>query len=482
MNSHSPLIRRLPGAPPGGVVARLRGRGETANVLRAAGLIGLLTIGVKVAGMGRDVVLASEFGTGDAVEAFLAAWAIPQFLAGITGSAFAGVAIPLQARAQARGGEAESGRFLSELLLISVAAMAVLTALMVPARGLLLPLATSSFSPEKLALTERLWLIMLPGLFLYALILLWQAVLNTRRRFGLAALSPVVVPAATIGALLLFPGAGIEAPAVGFVVGMALQGGLLLEGMRRAGMVVWPRWHGGLAETRTAVGEFAPYLANGTLFGGLGVVDQAMAATLGSGSLATLSYGNKLVLPILGISSSALATAVYPQFARMVAEEQWRELRDAARRYTTLILAATVPATVAVVVLSPWIVRLVFERGAFNASDSDAVASVQAMYALIIPMYTVAHLLSRVINAMSATKYMAIGSAFIFAFNVGADYLFKGWLGIEGIALATVFNFGLSLALNVWLLRRLLAAQIAAQGQAQGEAKSAAAGRRAGAA
>ena len=462
MNPNVPIRRRISiSAFPAGRLRALAGRGETARVLQAAGLIGVLTIGVKLSGMARDVVLASEFGTGDAVEAFLAAWAIPQFLAAITGSAFSGVAIPLQAAARARGGAVRAKRSLSELLLISVVGMALLTALLVPARAVLLPLTTSSFGPEKTALAERLWLVMLPGVFLYALIMLWQAILNSQRRFGLAAASPVVVPLTTICALLLAPGAGITAPAVGFIMGLALQAVLLLEGMRRAELIIWPRWHGGMIETRAAAAQLTPYVANGVMWGGLGVVDQAMATTLGPGNLAILSYGNKLVLPILGVSSSALATAVYPQFARMVAEERWRELRTAAKRYSALILAATVPATAVVIGLSPWIVRAVYERGAFDARDSAAVASVQAMYALIIPMYTVSHLLSRMINAMAATKYMAIGSAVIFGFNVAADYWLKGWLGIEGIALATVCNFGLSMALNMWLLRRLLRARIA---------------------
>ena len=69
-----------------------------------------------------------------------------------------------------------------------------------------------------------------------------------------------------------------------------------------------------------ALRQFVPYLANGIVFGGVGVVDQAMAATLGQGSLAILSYGNKLVLPVLAIGSAALATVVYPRFSRLVAE------------------------------------------------------------------------------------------------------------------------------------------------------------------
>ena len=422
-------------------------------------VVAFCSVGVKVAGMLRDVVLASEFGTSDAADAFIAAWAIPQFLALIVGNAFAGVIIPLQAEARSQGGDRQSRRFLSEMLLLGLAGLGLVTILLIPFRDNLLPLVTSNFGPAKLTETRELWMIMLPAVFIFAMSAIWTAMLNTDDRFGLAAMSPMLVPVCTIGALWIYPQGGITSPAVGFVIGALAQTVWLLIGLHRNNLDILPAWHGGLPETRMALRQFVPFLANGVVFGGVGVVDQAMAATLGQGNLATLSYGNKLVLPVLAIGSAALATVVYPRFSRLVAEREWSRLQSQVRTYLVMTLIVTVPATITIVLLSTFIVRLLFQRGEFNASDTKAVAELQTIFALMIPAYTLSQLLSRVLNAMRATRYLLIGSVFIFTFNIIADYLFKEWFGITGIALATVGNYVLALAFNLYLFRRLIAAR-----------------------
>ena len=426
------------------------------------GVVAFSSVGVKVAGMLRDVVLASRFGTSDSADAFIAAWAIPQFLAMIIGSAFAGVIIPLQAEARSRHGEAQSRRFLSEMLLLGLGGLLAITLLLIPLRGLLLPLVTSNFGPAKLTETRDLWMLMLPAVFLYAMSVVWAALLHTDDRFGLAAVAPVLIPVCTIAALWFYPAGGIKSPAVGFVIGCLAQVAALLWGLHRHRLDVLPTWHGGLPETRLALWQLLPFLANGVVFGGIGVVDQAMAATLGKGSLATLSYGNKIVLPILGIGSSALATVVYPRFSRLVADRQWEQLHRQVRGYLRWTLMATIPLTIAMLISSHWIVRLLLERGEFTAADTRAVSDLQMIFALMIPAYTVSQLLSSAINAMRATRLILIGSVFIATFNIVADYFFKEWIGIKGIALATVLNYTLALAINVYLVRRLIRQRTAA--------------------
>ena len=443
---------------------RLVRLGSNRHLLLNIVVVALCSVGVKIAGMFRDMVLASEFGTSDSADAFIAAWAIPQFLAMIVGNAFAGVIIPLQAEARGKGGDRQSRRFLSEMLLLSIAGLGLVTALLVPFRNQLLPLVTSNFGDAKLAETRDLWMIMLPAVFLFAMSLIWTAMLNTDERFGLAAMSPLLIPIGTIGALWLYPQGGITSPAVGFVIGNVAQVIWLLVGLHRNKLNVLPAWHGGIAETRMALRQFVPFLANGVAFGGIGVVDQAMAATLGQGSLAILSYGNKLVLPVLAIGSASLATVVYPRFSRLVAERDWVRLERQVKGYLVLTIIATIPATIVIVALSTYIVRLLFERGEFNPSDTSAVSEVQAIYALMIPAYTLSHLLSRVLNAMRATRYLLIGSVVIFAFNITADYLFKEWFGIKGIALATVGNYMLALLFNAYLFRRLINQQLNGNG------------------
>ena len=61
---------------------------------------------------------------------------------------------------------------------------------------------------------------------------------------------------------------------------------------------------------------------------------------------------------------------------------------------------------------------------------------------------------------MRATRYLLIGSIVIFTFNIVADYLFKEWFGITGIAMATVGNYALALVFNFYLFRRLITSRL----------------------
>ena len=120
-----------------------------------------------------------------------------------------------------------------------------------------------------------------------------------------------------------------------------------------------------------------------------------------------------------------------------------------------------VETMIACVLLSTTIVRFLFERGAFTAADTAAVSSVQATYALMIPAYVISLFLSRVLNAMRATRIIVIGSVGIFVVNLICDYLFKEWIGVRGIALATVINYLIALAFNAYVFRRLMTARLA---------------------
>src|ERR1700694_1462359 len=100
------------------------------------------------------------------------------------------------------------------------------------------------------------------------------------------------------------------------------------------------------------------------------VIDQAMAAWLGSGSVAALNYGNKIPAFLAGIGATALGTAVLPHFSRLVVLGDHVSLRHTLKTYTRWILAISVPCTVVFIVGSEWIVKLLFERGAFRPEDT----------------------------------------------------------------------------------------------------------------
>ena len=117
------------------------------------------------------------------------------------------------------------------------------------------------------------------------------------------------------------------------------------------------------------------------------LVDQSMAAMLGSGSVAALNYANKLTSLLLSIGVSSLATAVLPSFSRLSANQDWAGLRRVLNTYTNLIALATVPLTVVLIIFSEPLIATFFQGGAFTAQDAHLIARVQSLLFLQLPFY-----------------------------------------------------------------------------------------------
>ncbi len=435
--------------------ARVLTSADHRAIFNTALLIAVLTLLVKLVTLGRDILAASSFGTTDANDAYLAGWVLPGFLIGIASGGFVGAIIPVQIETRRKSGRAREQAVLSEVMLLSAITYLVISGFLLASSRYLLPLVTQGYSANKFALALQLSMIMIPAALVGGMASLWSAMLNTKGRFGLVAIAPVVVPAFTAVVLLLAPNDQIEWLAAGFVIGTGLQTAILYFGLHREGMPVSFAWHGLLPETRAVLSQAGILAANGVVFGGLGVVDSAMAATLGSGSQSTLMYANKLIAPVLGISSVALGTAVFPYFSRLVADEDWDGLRYTLRTYTKLILAVAIPTAIGIILFARPIVRILFERGEFEAEDTDNVARVLSTYALLVPVETIAVMMSRLIVSMKAGRIMVLASIGIFVVNIMTDYIFKEIMGIQGIALATVLNQVISLSFLIFLWRHL---------------------------
>src|SRR5262249_40029001 len=142
---------------------------------------------------------------------------------------------------------------------------------------------------------------------------------------------------------------GVFTLAGGTVVGGALETVVLLYTLAWHGMRLSLRWNGFDGRVRSVLAQYVPMLTGAILMGSTLVVDQAMAAMLPSGSVAALGYGNKVVNAVLSVGALALSTASLPYFAQMVAANDWAGCRHTLKRYSVLVLAATVPFTLLVI-------------------------------------------------------------------------------------------------------------------------------------
>lgn len=420
------------------------------RVFAAATLISVLTLLAKLANVAQDLLAAARFGTTDAMDAFLLAYVFPLFAISVATTSITGALIPAYIHARERDGATAAQELASStvgwitLLLIGVTA---LLALVIPVA---LPWFATGFSPAKLALTRHLFFLLLPLVMVSSWGVLWAAVLNAREHFAVTSLAPLATPLG--GAIALLFGR-IDVFALGIVAGAAVETLIIVIAASRAGVTPVPRLGAFTPELRGIAKQYPSLIAAGVLMTGTTIIDQAMAATLGAGSIAALNYGRKIVGFALTIASLALGTAVFSYVSTLIARRDAAGTRHLLASSAKIVVAITIPAVVVLALGSRPLVALLFERGMFTHADTELVAQVQSGFALQIPFYLLSILGVRVLSALQRNHVLA----WIAGVNLIADavfnYVFMHWFGIAGIALSTSTVYVLSAALVWWRVR-----------------------------
>ena len=438
----------------------LKGGSHNRNIFAAAVIVGLATVVVKLASLAKELIVASTFGRGDALDAFLIAFLVPAFAINVIGGSFNAALIPTFITVREVKGREAAQRLFSNVVLLSSALLigvSIVLALLAP---FLLRYLGSGFSDQKLALTERLFFTLLPILLINGLATTWGAVLNAGERFALVSLASLSVPLVIVVALLVGGKAwGITALTIGTVAGFALEASLIAWGLRRHGVSITPHWSGMDSDLRQVMKQYLPMVAGGVLMGSTLLVDNAMAAMLESGSVSALSYGNRVVAVMTGIGATALGTAALPYFSKMVANREWGEVKLTLRFYLRLIFLTTVPLTLLLVYFSEDLVRLLFERGAFVKSDTQLVGQVQAFFLLQVPFYIAGMFLVRLISAFKANHILMWGTLISVIINIVMNYFGMMYLGVAGIALSTSIVYMVAFIYLFSMLHRIIKRQ-----------------------
>jgi len=408
------------------------------RIFRAAAAVTAAGIVVKLVATFKEVVLAGVYGRSDAMEAFLAAALIPSLLINLVSESMNQSLVPTLVRVRAHQGHEKAQQLLSNTMLclcLLLGAVSLLAGL--GAKGMF-PLIASHFPPEKLALSIRLFYALLPVVLLTGVASNCTAVLNTFDRFALPALAPMAISLSIIvGTLALGGRLGIWALVYSTLAGSLAHAGIVAWMMNAHGYKFALRWHGMTQGTREVAGQYGPVLLGGILASGGLLVDQSMAASLASGSVAALVYASRFVSVVLTLLAGAVGTAVAPYFSHMVAESDWRGCRHTLKTWVGLTAAVSVPIAIGLMAGSHLLIRVAFERGAFGKQDTAVVAPVLAMYAIQIPFFVCSRVFYRFLIAMRRTDLILYCGMLNLALDVVLNLVLMRRFGVAGIALAT---------------------------------------------
>lgn len=431
---------------------------------RAAAGVLVAGIAVKAIATGKESVVAAFFGRSDAMDAFLAAFLIPNLLVNLIAESMNQALIPTLIRVRLREGRERAQQLLSSsmaglcaLLLAGSVAMAMLA-------HALFPLIASNFGHAKQEFAIRLFYVLLPCLVLGGVASTCTAVLNATGRFAVPALAPAVVPLAIVaGAFAFHSSMGIWALAVATVLGMAVHACWMGASMRSCDYGFELRWHGWTEPLGEVLGQYWPALL-GSLAASAGLlVDQAMAAMLPPGSVSALVFAGRFPGVAMSLLAGAISTALAPYLSELVALRDWRACRSALRSWAARTAIVSVPAAAMLIAGSHFLVRVVLQHGAFGSADTRVVAFVLAMYALQIPFFAASRVPYRFLVALRRNDLVLACGAINLVLDVVLNIVLMRLMGVAGIALATsLWSASTCAFLWFWALRMLHRAESAA--------------------
>jgi putative peptidoglycan lipid II flippase len=415
------------------------------KIFHSALVIGAVMVFVKCAAALRDLITAAYFGTSPAVDSFFLALTIPAIFINVLGASFGAAATPLYLKKKEQAPPPASVNFISSCLSLLLLILTVGTLLLGAIFIVYFRLKHPGTLSKEAFLTRNLILILLPTIIFGGLSTFICTILNAEERFALPAASALSVHVlGALGIFLCHDTWGVYALACGILAGSILQTIMLVRQLASAGLISSLRPALDSTTHREIRIGYVPVALGTLLMGSAPLIDQVMASWLGPGEVAILGYGNKIAGFFLDIGSLALGTAIFPYLARMSASNETKNLRHTIRVYARLIIVVTLPLAIVLSLASVPLVRLIFERGSFSASDTARVARIQSILSLQIPFYALGILFTRVLPAIGANQYILWATCFNVILNVTLNYLLMSCMGLEGIALSTVFVYAFS--------------------------------------
>jgi len=413
----------------------------------------------RIAGLGREVIASSYFGTSGPFSAFTLAFQIPNLVRSLFADAALSAAfVPIFMEHIAHGRRRDAARLASTLLFVMLAALGAITALFILTAGLIMPLFTGdTFSAQLDDLTIGLSRVLFPIVLLLGINGLVVGILNSHEHFAIPAIAPlvwnVVIVVVLVALKPLFDGSDeMYAYAIGVLAGTTVQLLMSLPMLSRVGFHF--EWAFDWRDPHVA--RVFRLMLPVTI--GLGVINFDLVINSSLGTLVSeeapraIDAAFRVYMLPQGMFSVALATVLFPTLSRFATMHDLPGLRRTMASGVRQIYLLLIPAAVFTAVLATPITRLVYERGDFDAHSTELVSSALLWFSFSLPFAGANLLLTRTFFSLQRPwipTALAVGNM---ALNAAVSLALYEPLGIPGLVLGTVVG---NIAMTLGQTRRL---------------------------
>ncbi|MEQ8171018.1 MAG: murein biosynthesis integral membrane protein MurJ [Candidatus Eremiobacterota bacterium] len=429
------------------------------KAFNAAGIIMVALALSTVLGFGREMVIAALLGISPQVDAYLAARIIPMDFFEMLLVAFNLSFIPIFTRALISEAPEKAWRMAGSIFTLGLIVCIVFSIAGIIFAPLLISIIGAGFSPLIKNLSVSIMRCIFTGLVFFFIAKFLTAILHSYREFTAPAFFGFTTNTIIIlSVILLVPTWGISALAAGCV--FALFFNCLIQ------IPAFLPYSGNL---NLNIDLSNPYVKQmfammclilmGSSMGRINeIVSLHFASSLSPGSVAALNYSFKIVGLPVQLFALAMNIVIYPLMSEHAARKDFKKLSSVCSLGIRMILLGMLPAATILIILRIPLVRLLFERGAFDASATSCTSDAMFFYSLGLPFIACVQVLFSCSFALQETKIPIIATVTGISANFISCYIFFHYtdLGSRGIALATSISTTLAFCvLSVYLYKKL---------------------------
>ena len=431
------------------------------NLLKTLSTISGMTLLSRITGLARESLKATAFGAGLQMDAFEAAFRLPNILRRLFAEgAFSQAFVPILAEYRRQRGDGETAALVGRVGTILATSLLLLSVAGVLATPWLVYALASGFAqtPGKVELTAQMIRIVFPYILFVSLVSLAGGVLNVYRLFAIPAFTPVLLNLSIIGAALFlapFCHPPILALAWGVFIGGVAQLALQIRPLLAIGMLPRPRFDWREPGVRRVLAAMGPAVLGVSAAQISALVNTQLASTLGNGRISWITYADRLMEFPSALLGVALGTVLLPSLAKHHADANPAEYSSLLDWGLRLAFLLALPAAIALWMLALPLVSTLYQYGRFT--PDDVVQTQRALLGYSVGLLGI--ILVKILapgfyarqNMRTPVKIAFVAILTAFAFAV---LLMQTTLGHAGLTLATSIGACLNAALLFRFLRK----------------------------
>lgn len=408
------------------------------KAVQSASILFIATIISKVVGFLRNLVIGYVYGLGVITDSYLMALNIITIaFISLLCVAIQSTYMPIYTDIKGKEGRLKALKFTSNIINIIF-----IISLIVVVLGWFFPkplvkLFAAGFDGERLELTMQLTRIILFSVALVCITYVLKSYLEIHDYFLVTGLMPLPYNISIIIAVLLSKRFGVEILAYGTVFAFFVQMVFLILFCYKKGFRY--KFNINLLDKNVKKMGLAivPILVGASAYQINSLVDKNLSSFLAEGSVTALDYAYKLNIFVIGVFVASITTVMYPIFSKLGANRNLKQLKITLCKSINSVILITMPISVGAFILSKPIVKIIFEKGAFDANATIITAQVLSCYAIGMVASGMRDILVRVFYSLQDTKIPMKNSILCVICNILFNLILIQTMKVSGLALGS---------------------------------------------